>query len=608
MVKLDKTVVAESQQLVKHILDKDYDDWELEELPFIKNFVDTEWSNDLMTKVMWSQFVAEDPPEFIQKNIVGSFSEEFKELIDIIKMMDFSENEEDKESNISVLADAIADFFDIPKTVWDKENLKEKRRFMFCISYKNVVHRNKYDCIIHVMGFLLAAIRLTFTDRAGDFSFRKSYFPMNFRHEDPPPGPSKRSKIPLISMGSDMLQPGEIYEVLLETLDSEKVIRACSVVIFNAVLEDWKLTAKYLESEIDQDPEFPVNRERITKDSALILNGMKSLILSFLKETTVSEVSQARFSLVLLTLDSLKGVLYNFDNNIDLKCASLESSLKAMEERVSSQTGELDKTPLLPVSLSSSLESASPKSFKPDLDPIDVGKQGLALSLPFISAPKVESEFDIQTRGKAEKWDPNTRTLWHHLEDTMITCLELGISEYKQKLNFIYDIFDSEDDRRDFSNKVLKEFELSDSISADEFDSAIDKTCSLFDPTNLRSSEFYRTKLGEDALCKQRNDERHRAFMKRLSEWYRHAFPESHESHSQKLAMCRKFYDGIHDRQLAKKIAKSQKGYNAIHWDANPSALVKFVEETEQRMIRVKENELEVKIVNEVIEKNNKDI
>ena len=59
MVKLDKTVVAESQQLVKHILDKDYDDWELEELPFIKNFVDTEWSNDLMTKVMWSQFVAE---------------------------------------------------------------------------------------------------------------------------------------------------------------------------------------------------------------------------------------------------------------------------------------------------------------------------------------------------------------------------------------------------------------------------------------------------------------------------------------------------------------------------------------------------------------------
>ena len=595
MPKIDKKVEAEAQHLVKHILDEEYENWKLDDLPFIRNFVNTKWPNDLLTRVAWAQLVIDAPPEYIQDDIIGPFSNEYEDLIEVLKRMDYSENEEDKEANRITLAEALTDFFDIAKAGWEKEDLREKRRFMLDISYKTMVHRNKYNCILHIMGYFLAALRLTFTDNAGEFSFRKSSFPMRFRQENPS-GPTKRSRIPTISMGEDSLRPEEISEILAFTVDTDIVARVCSVTIFNTILKDWKASVLKLEKEIDEDPDFPVGRDRITNDSTLILNGMKSIITAFLLEDKVDEIAQARLSLVQATLDSLKTTLSDFDDNINLDCASLEVALNAMGYKTYPQTEDLDKTPLLPVSLSSSVESASPKFEKSDLNSPNLEIKDEVIPLTFTSAPKVESEYELKTRPKPEKWDPSTRTLWHHLELTMKSCLDLGILDYKQKLNFIFEIFENEFERKEFGNKILKKFEGTDSVSEKQFDMAINETCSLFDPSNMRSSEFYRTRLGEDARCKQKSGERLRTFMKRLSEWYSYAFPESHESHSQKLSLSRKFYDGLYNKTLAKEIAKSQKGYAAVHLDANPWALVKMVEETEQRMIQVNENELELKL------------
>ena len=595
MPKFDRKVESEAQHLVKHILDKDYENWKLDNLPYIRNFVDTEWPTDLLTRVAWARSVIDAPPEYIEKDIIGPFSEEYEDLINTIRNMEYSEDEGDKEINRSTLAEAIIDFFDIAKSGWEKEDLKEKRRYMLDISYRTTVHRNKYNCILHIMGFFLAAVRLTFTNNEGEFSFRKSNFPMKFRQENPS-GPAKRSRIPVVTIGEDSIQPEDIPEILAVTVDIDAVARACSSMIFNTILKDWKKSVAHLEKEIDEDPDFPFGRERITNDSTLILKDLKPIISAFLLEDKVDEITQARLSLVQATLDSLKGALSNFDDNIVLQCNSLEFALKAMGERIYSQTEELDKTPLLPVSLSSSMESASPSLEKSGLDSPNLETNGEVIPLPFTSAPKVDSEFDLKTRPKPEKWDPNSRTLWHHLELIMISCLDLGILDYKQKLNFIFGIFENEYERGEFSNKILKKFNNSASISEEQFNIAINETCTLFDPTNMRSSDFYKTRLGEDARCRQKSTERLRTFMKRLSEWYGYAFPESHESHSQKLALCRKFFDGLYDKSLANVIAKTQKGYAAVHLDADPWALVKILEETEQRIIQVKENEMELRL------------
>ena len=599
---LDKDILKEAHQLVKFILDKDYEDWEIEDMPFIRNFVAEKWTDDLFTRVAWAQATTANAPEFIKKDIVGSFVKEYEELIDIIKLMEFSDGQD---ANKVILANALIDFFDNPKAKWDEENLHEKRRFIFSISYRNYLHRSKYNCIIHIMGFLLAAIRTTFTMDSYDFTYRSSFFPMGFRSENPSSS-SKRSKVPLISQVDDFMQPSDISEILKQTTGGIIIARTCTISVFNRILKDWKVTASELEKEIQEDPDFPVDRDRFTSDSTLILNGMKVLVFVFLSEHRIDEVNQARFALVKSTFDKIKETLFTYDPNIQFEGASLELSLNAMEARISSQADELDKTPILPVSLSSTLESSEPEAEKLTVKAEESsGIKNFGPCLPFGSAPKIEADCTIDKRPKPQKWDPELHTLWHHLENTMKLCSELGISEYKQKLQFVYGIFDSESERSEFSNHILAKFDGRETIYETDFDEAINSTCKLFDPSNLKSSDFYRTRLGESALCKQRPTERYRAFMNRLSEWYAYAFPGSCGSHSQEMEKCRKFYDGILNRTLAKEVAKSQKGYNAIHKNANPGALVKLVEEMEQRLIQVHENELEIESVNDEIGKMN---
>ena len=221
-----------------------------------------------------------------------------------------------------------------------------------------------------------------------------------------------------------------------------------------------------------------------------------------------------------------------------------------------------------------------------------------AHSLPYLRAPVVKSHssFRRKTMIAPNQWNPEVSTLDEHIRIYLLRYLFTeGVTDNNEKVKAIYHIFSNEQDRLEFVDNILNNLNDSEQMSDRELSAIIAKICITFDRENCHSAESYRLKLESTEKCRQKPKERPRNYMARLQEWFKHAYPSSYDNEEQKKSLCRKFYNGLRDRDVARAVVETDKGFLAAFEDGTPRTLLKMIEDQtfRQSILDMREEDIE---------------
>ena len=221
-----------------------------------------------------------------------------------------------------------------------------------------------------------------------------------------------------------------------------------------------------------------------------------------------------------------------------------------------------------------------------------------AHSLPYLRAPVVKSHssFKRKTMIAPNQWDPEVSTLDEHIRIYLLRYLFTeGVTDNNEKVKAIYHIFSNEQDRLEFVDNILNNLDDSEQMSDKELSAIIAKICITFDRENCHSAESYRLKLESAEKCRQKPRERPRNFLARLQEWFKHAYPSSYDNEEQKKSLCRKFYNGLRDRDVARAVVETDKGFLAAFENGTPRTLLKMIEDQtfRQSILDMREEDIE---------------
>ena len=107
----------------------------------------------------------------------------------------------------------------------------------------------------------------------------------------------------------------------------------------------------------------------------------------------------------------------------------------------------------------------------------------------------------------------------------------------------------------------------------------------------MPDATLYQDKLSNPEACVQNIGERLQSYMGRLEEWFEGAYPESYKTLCMRQMLCKKFYEGLSNRDLACEIAKSKTGYEMIYVSGSHLKLLELTIETSMILQKVRESE-----------------
>ena len=573
-------------EIVRIVVDKPISEWttEISKTEFTKNLAKNLQSRTMTEKAACISDLKLKRPSFITESVIlGSFKDGYYEMVEKLVNIDpptnVSASSEDMKKTCKSIAEAISAQFSKEKEVWDlSANIKAEKTYHYFFDKKQQSVESKYKAIVFCFKILLATIAYKLQhDDMGSISWDAEDYPRNFKCMSK----DKSAESNILNADEDGLEVDQVQSLLKKKGLSQERKSLYTVRLNKGIRFAWNNITSKLTKARDKDAAFPISEEAVSNDEAVILRGIKSLIDLHFEGKLDRKISLASLNLVKSTKDTLIAKIAAYKSKISVDFSVLDAVIEQLQEFILNAKDTVSD--LSDIMVEVDISKDTPTQSKEVLT-----------KLPFSSAPKVKSTISLKRGVNPPKWNPDEDTLWEHLKSVMEYALEYGILENSQKLNLIFSIFKDEHDRREYQEMVLDKIDVDQPMSEEQFTKIIHKICYRFDRENVASSETYRAKLEDPRLNRQRQNERMRAFMNRLTEWFAIAYPDSHQTAGMKKALCKRFHEGLIDRRLATEVATSEAGYKAIYKEGTPNTLLQLVQDQAHRNCTVKADEEKV--------------
>ena len=571
--------------IVRLVVDKPVSEWttEIAKTKFVQNLATNLKKRSVSEKATCISDLKLNPPAFITESVIlGSFKDGYYSMVEGLVNVDppanASASSEDMKKACEAIAEAISEQFIEEKEKWDlSSNVKSEKTYYFQFDKKQQTVESKYKAIVFCFKILLATIayKLQYDDM-GSITWDAHSYPRNFKCTA-----EEKSTLQALDNEEDGLEVDQVLALLTKKGLSQERKSLHTVRLNKGIKFAWNNITSKLTKARAKDVAYPISEEQARNDEAIVLRGLKSLIDLHFEGKLDRKISLASLNLIRSTKDALAAKIACYKTKISVDFAVIDAVMGQLQDFILNAKDAVSD--LSDIMVEVDISKDTPTQSKEVLT-----------KLPFSSAPKVKSTISLKRGVNPPKWNPDEDTLWEHLKSVMEYALEYGILENSQKLNLIFSIFKDEHDRREYQEMVLDKIDVDQPMSEEQFTKIIHKICYRFDRENVASSETYRAKLEDPRLNRQRQNERMRAFMNRLTEWFSIAYPDSHQTAGMKKALCKRFYEGLIDRKLATEVATSEAGYKAIYKEGTPNTLLQLVQDQAHRNCTVKADEEKV--------------